>query len=98
MASAAEPQGWHILPGITAFSMAKQAASRNALRARIDAASSTSDGSAVQTFEWWTINRSFAGTLMTIPTSAVQEIPVYCTRTAFAGTEETCYGPFPAKR
>ena len=97
-ANAAEPPFWHVLPEITAFSLAAEAASRNTLAAQIDMATSTTvETAAVRTIEWWTINRPFAKSLMQIPTNQVQAFPVYCVRVTSDTTTEHCYGPFPAK-
>lgn len=97
-ASAAEPPSWHVLPDVTAFQLAQQAASRSTFTAQIDAATSTTiEAAAVQTVEWWTVNRPFAKELMDIPTNQVQGFPIYCIRTSYTDVVERCYGPFPAK-
>jgi hypothetical protein len=97
-ANAADPPSWYVLPDVTAFHLAQQAATRSTFTAQIDASTSTTiEAAGVQTVEWWTVNRPFAKELMDIPTNQVQGFPVYCTRTTNTDVVERCFGPFPAK-
>ena len=96
-ANAADPPSWYVLPDVTAFRLAQQAATRSTFAAQIDAATSTTiEAAAVHTVEWWTVNRPFAKDLMDIPTNQVQAFPVYCVRVTLDTMTEHCYGPFPA--
>jgi len=96
---ASGPAGWHQLPEVTAFSMAKRAAARSQLSARVITSTSVNLGTgSIQTIEWWEVNRTLASVLMELPANAVEQILIYCVRVQGIAPDETCYGPFSPSR